>query len=229
MERCWQEEGSWHGRRSKIRNKRSYPGVVDPRNLILEAGQTCKDLNLRWRILTLLVLYCARYCMGSWEALGNCRYLTLFDSRGLGQSYPFAVELNDWLKLRSLECVAQRSTSCICLTQGHLFIGGEDGNTIGAAIRVVRDWIQELPIYVLENSWYLAAEQKAVRISFADQESDQTGLHCEWHSEQALDRNLSGEALREANQHLRAALFSRRTEVGCDSESIQAALDFIPD
>jgi len=43
-----------------------------------------------------------------------------------------------------------------------------------------------------------------------------------------LDRQLSGEQLRLVNEHLKAALFSRRIEVGYD-ESIQAALDSISD
>jgi len=43
-----------------------------------------------------------------------------------------------------------------------------------------------------------------------------------------LDRQLSSELLHEANEHLKAALFSRRSEASCD-QSIQAALDSIPD
>ncbi len=42
-----------------------------------------------------------------------------------------------------------------------------------------------------------------------------------------LDRQLSREQLRQANEHLKAALFSRRTET-CYNESIQAAIDSIP-
>ncbi|KAN0073452.1 hypothetical protein V8E54_008672 [Elaphomyces granulatus] len=43
-----------------------------------------------------------------------------------------------------------------------------------------------------------------------------------------LNRQLHGDVLTPANRHLQAALWSRWTEAGCD-ESIQAALDSIPD
>jgi hypothetical protein len=81
-----------------------------------------------------------------------------------------------------------------------------------------------------------AAEQRAVNIAFTEQDNEKFGnifgevehLLRHWHCKQTLDRQLHGDILADANQHLKAALFSRRSEAGCD-ESIQAALDSVPD
>lgn len=114
-------------------------------------------------------------------------------------------------------------------------IRNEDGNAIGKAMSIVRDWTKE----VSGRDWAIwycltddsAAKQRAIQIAFPGDDSvygDIYHLHCRWHSKMTLDRQLSGEQLRAANEHLKAALFSRRLEAGCD-QSIQAALDLIPD
>jgi hypothetical protein len=81
-----------------------------------------------------------------------------------------------------------------------------------------------------------AAEQRAINFAFTEQDNEKFGnvfgevehLLRRWHCKQTLDRQLHGDILADANQHLKAALFSSRSEVGCD-ESIQAALNSIPD
>jgi hypothetical protein len=51
-------------------------------------------------------------------------------------------------------------------------------------------------------------------------------LYCKRHSKQTLDRQLHGDLLNAANEHLKAALFNRHSEAGCH-ESINAALRFL--
>ena len=113
-------------------------------------------------------------------------------------------------------------------------IKSEDGNAIGKAIAVVRSWIQEsgqdwkIRYCLTDDS---AAEQRAVQIAFPEDNSVYgrvEHLFCKWHSKQTLDRQIHGDILNAANEHLKAALFNRRSEAGC-LESINAALDSIPD
>ncbi|KAI9644432.1 hypothetical protein NHQ30_006453 [Ciborinia camelliae] len=80
------------------------------------------------------------------------------------------------------------------------------------------------------------AEQAAVNLVFTTKSElsnsdDGTVEHiiCQWHASQTKNRHLHGShCLNEAATHLKTALFNRRTEDGC-IESINAALDAIPD
>ena len=154
-------------------------------------------------------------------------YLTLFDSTHKTNKEEW--KLFTWMV---------RSEVNIYIPCAGALIDGEDGNAIGEAMRTVRLWLRELQLewnirYCLTDD--SAAEQRAVRIAFPENDNDFSSpygkvehLFCKWHSKQTLDRQLHGDLLAQANEHLKAALFNRRTEAGC-LESIQLALDSIPD
>jgi hypothetical protein len=102
-------------------------------------------------------------------------------------------------------------------------IRNEDSNAISKAMSIVQDWTKE----VSGRDWAIrycliddsAVEQRAVQIAFPANDSVYRAiyyLYCKWHSKMTLDRQLSSEQLHEANEHLKAALFSRRLEAGCD-------------
>jgi MULE transposase domain len=157
------------------------------------------------------------------KTLAERGYLTLFDSTHKTNQKEW--KLFTWMV---------RTEVNIYLPCAGALIQSEDGNSIGKAMSVVRDWTKEesgqdwkIRYCLTDDS---AAEQRAVQIAFPKDDSIYGSVqhfYCKWHSKMTLDRQLSGEQLRQANEHLKAALFSRRTETGCD-ESIQAAIDSIP-
>jgi hypothetical protein len=111
----------------------------------------------------------------------------------------------------------------IYLPYASALIRNEDGNAIGKAMSIVRDWTKE----VSGRDWAIqycftddsATKQRAVQIAFLANDNVYGAIHhlyCKWHSKMTLDRQLSSEQLHKANEHLKAALFSRRLEAGCD-------------
>jgi hypothetical protein len=91
---------------------------------------------------------------------------------------------------------------------------------IGKDMAVVRSWIQELGQdrkirhCLTDDS---AAEERAIQIAFLEDNSVYgrvEHLFSKWHSKQTLDRQLHGDILNAANEHLKAALFNRRSEAG---------------
>jgi hypothetical protein len=87
-------------------------------------------------------------------------------------------------------------------------VKSEDGNAIGKAMAVVRSWIHELG-----HDWKIrycltddsAVEQRAIQNAFPEDNSvygRAEHLFCKWHSNK-LDRQLHGDILNAANEHLK--------------------------
>ncbi len=95
----------------------------------------------------------------------------------------------------------------------HFLSSNEDGDIIGASLRVIREWTGGLEgwklAYILTDD--SAAEQRGVRLAFDDVESQVRHLLCTKHSGATLDRNLAGNSKKEARQHMKDAMYVRRT------------------
>ncbi|KAF8856719.1 hypothetical protein BDZ45DRAFT_675324 [Acephala macrosclerotiorum] len=195
----------------------------------LAAAETqCIDLGLRHKILHVQnqagaivhgIVWASNHCLRVLAARG---YLTLLDSTHKTNQKKW--KLFTWMVRTEVD---------MRLSCAGALIDGEDGNTIGQAIITLRHWIEELALvwqihYALTDD--SAAEQRAFQIGFPPTNPGVYGrvihLFCRWHFMQTCDRKLSGDLLRDANKHIKAALFGRRSEAGC-IESIQAALDSI--
>ena len=69
-----------------------------------------------------------------------------------------------------------------------------------------------------------AAEQRGVRLGFADQDEPVGHLLCTKHASDTLDRKLSGNNRKKARDHMFTAMFVRKTKAGC-RESVTAAIE----
>ena len=75
-----------------------------------------------------------------------------------------------------------------------------------------------------------AGEQCAVRKAFPSlqiAETEGTHLLCRVHSCRTIDKNLAGDNCKESRKHLMAALYNRRTKIGCH-ESVEQAIKAAP-
>jgi MULE transposase domain len=187
------------------------------------AEQICQELGYRYRILSVPYKESTSYGI-VWasnhrlEVLADRGHLTTFDST-------HKTNMKEW-KLFTFMC---RTEVGIQLPAAGALLASENSDIIAGALKEVGGWIQDLQkewavrYFMTDDS---AAEQKAVKLAFG--EGEVTHLLCRWHCKETLNRQLKGQELKEANKHLMAALFDRRSVAGCD-ESIQAALDSVPD
>lgn len=111
----------------------------------------------------------------------------------------------------------------------HFLSSNEDGDIIGASLRVIREWTGGLEgwklAYILTDD--SAAEQRGVRLAFDDVESQVRHLLCTKHSGATLDRNLAGNSKKEARLHMKDAMYVRRSRLGA-ADSVQKAIDSLP-
>jgi len=203
---------------------------------LAKAEESCQRLDMRYRLLRV------KNQAGKWsngivwasdhrlKTLAKRGYITLFDSTHKTNLLQF--KLFTWM------CRTEVDHKTYLPCAGAL-LDSESGDTIAAALAQICHWIKDLGLewrikYALTDD--SAAEQRAVALTFTEESKESLGnvfgevehLLCQWHCKQTLNRQLHGDVLTPANRHLQAALWSRRTEAGCD-ESIQAALDSIPD
>lgn len=111
----------------------------------------------------------------------------------------------------------------------HMLASNEDGNLIGAFLRIIKEWSRgwRLRYMITDDS---AAEQRGVSLAFRgliDSETEVSHFLCRTHSERTLNRKLSGPACLAAKKHLYDALYFRKTEMGCD-DSIKQAMKAAP-
>ena len=155
------------------------------------------------------------------QVLTRRGYLSLMDAT-------HNVDALDW----HLFTIVIRTEYNSYLPCAHMVSSNEDGDIIAEFLRTIKTWCGGRggwqPRYFLTDD--SAAEQRAVKLAFRgliDGEMEVDHLLCRTHSERTLNRRLTGDACKQARSHLYAALYFRKTSMGCE-ESIEAAIKTAP-